>query len=362
MLQRCALVGVLALLHTIVVPAQIARPGPTPGQGGGPGQRTPPRSVGAPTDQATPVGTAVIRGAVVALESGAPIRRAQVRAYSVGGRDSRMATTDGQGRFELRDLPAGRYSLSASKSGMVTLQYGQRRPGQSGTPIEVRDKQILDKVTIGLPRGSVIAGRITDELGEPIAQANVMAMQSRFVRGLRQLVPAGPGGRTDDLGQFRLYGLSPGDYTVSATCQVMGMETDSSPEATGFAPTYFPGVPSASEAQRITVAVGEENTSASFALVATRLVTVEGTVVSGQGGAVTAGMVMLMPSDASGQSPMMFMGGAHSGRIEQSGRFKITNVAPGRYIAQARVTGRENGEIGRVLLTVGSDKSKMSAS
>jgi hypothetical protein len=45
-----------------------------------PGQVTPPRGVGPAA--ATATGTGVIRGAVVAMDTGTPLRRVQVRAYS----------------------------------------------------------------------------------------------------------------------------------------------------------------------------------------------------------------------------------------------------------------------------------------
>src|SRR5262245_58313073 len=61
-----------------------------------------------------PAGTAVIRGLVLS-DTGAPVRRAQVRANANGMPGARVATTDGDGRFELRELPAGRWTLSASK-------------------------------------------------------------------------------------------------------------------------------------------------------------------------------------------------------------------------------------------------------
>jgi hypothetical protein len=364
MRSRLALAAVFLLSIGIAVPAQ--GPGQGPGQvpipGMPGGQRTPPRVPGMPgTQEEAPTGTAVLRGFVVALDSGAPIRRAQVRAMAPEARTPRMTTTDGDGRFELRELPAGRYRIFVTKSGFVSLQYGQRRPSQSGTPIEIRDKQVIDKVTIGLPRGSVIAGRITDDFGEPVAGANVNALQSRFLGGTRRWTPSGQGDRTDDLGQFRLYGLAPGDYVVSATYQMMGMmDGEQSPEATGFAPTYFPGVPGMGDAQRITVAVGEENTNASFALVPTRLVSVEGTVTSAEGKAITQGFVTLMPADPSGAGIMMFMSGGMGGRIDNSGKFRIGNVAPGNYIAQARVGGNFGpegpGEIGRMPVAVGSEK------
>ena len=45
-----------------------------------------------------------------------------------------MTTTDEQGRFELKELVGGRYTVTASKGGFVSLQYGQRRPSERGTP------------------------------------------------------------------------------------------------------------------------------------------------------------------------------------------------------------------------------------
>ena len=96
-------------------------------------------------------------------------------------RESRVATTDQQGRFEIKELPAGRYTMTASKGGFVALQYGQRRPSESGTPIELGDGQTIDKIAIALPRGSVLGGRITDEFGEPVANASVSAWRYGYV-------------------------------------------------------------------------------------------------------------------------------------------------------------------------------------
>jgi hypothetical protein len=295
----------------------------------------------------------VIRGQVVAADSGTPIRRAQVRVSGVGMRDSRLATTDAQGRFELRELAAGRYTLTASKGGFVTLQYGQRRPAESGTPLEVGDAQILDRLIVALPRGSVIAGRITDEFGEPVVNAAVSAWRYAFVGGARRLVRAGARDTTDDQGMYRLFGLAPGDYIVSAALRTSEV-TDPGDDFSGFAPTYFPGTPNAAEAQRVRVALSQEQGGVSFGLLATRLVRVWGQVISATGTPHWGGMVVLSSADAAqgARGPGFSQGGSGS-RIAGDGQFWIGNVAPGRYQLQVRAGDRENGEFARMDLNVG---------
>src|SRR6186997_1614172 len=104
-------------------------------------------------------GTARLRGRVLSVENGGPVRRAQVRILSpdIG---SKTAMTDAEGRYEFRELPAGRFNLSANKAGYVTVQYGQTRPFESGKPIDLTDGQLLDKADFSMPRGSAISGRL----------------------------------------------------------------------------------------------------------------------------------------------------------------------------------------------------------
>ena len=85
-------------------------------------------------------GTARIRGRVLSADTGTAVRRAQVR---VSGPDigMKVATTDEGGRFDFVGLPAGRFILAATKSGYVSVQYGQTRPFESGKPIELAEAQ-----------------------------------------------------------------------------------------------------------------------------------------------------------------------------------------------------------------------------
>src|SRR5262245_27305372 len=88
-------------------------------------------------DIAQTSGASTIRGRVAALDTGRPIRGAIVRASAPELAEARSAATDAQGRYELRDLPAGRYTLTASKptcdgSRVPQDSRDQRRPRVSG--------------------------------------------------------------------------------------------------------------------------------------------------------------------------------------------------------------------------------------
>src|SRR4029453_18943809 len=206
-----------------------------------------------PPGRAPKIGPGRLRGRVIAGDTGSAVRRAQVR---ISGSEigTKTALTDTQGRYEFRDLPAGRFNVSVSKSGFVTMQYGQNRPFEPGRPIELVDAQKMDKADVALPRGSVLAGRVADEFGEAVAEAEVTAMRMQYTNGRRRLVPSGRNGITNDLGQFRIYGLPPGEYYVSATLRNMssmmmdmlgggpGGPTGSN-QNTGYAATYYPSTP-----------------------------------------------------------------------------------------------------------------------
>ena len=84
--------------------------------------------------------TATISGRISTADTGAPIRRAEVRAISDRGL-TRLATTDDDGRFVVRDLPAGSFTVLASKSGFVPLYFGQRRPFERRATILLTEGQ-----------------------------------------------------------------------------------------------------------------------------------------------------------------------------------------------------------------------------
>lgn len=281
-----------------------------------------------PRDTPLKTGTARIRGRVLAADSGQPLRKAQVRAFSPELRETRMTTTDAQGVFELKDLPAGRYTLNASKGSYVGLQYGQTRPLEPGKPLEILDAQTVERVDFALPRGSIITGRVVDDFGEAVADVQVMPMRYQFNQGRRRLMPTGRSSTTNDIGEFRIFGLPPGQYYVSATLRnFMAGESD---DRSGYAPTYYPGTPNVAEAQRVSVGLGQTMTDINLALVATRTAKVGGTAVDSQGRPMTnGGMVMVM------QRGNMFFGPSGNAQIRPDGSFSVSGLAPGEYTLRA---------------------------
>jgi protocatechuate 3,4-dioxygenase beta subunit len=345
-MKYLALVPLVALLF-MGQSFDAAQGGRLGGPQGGRGA-APPRD---PRD-AQPAGTAVIRGRIIAADTSTPIRRAQVRATTAGGggRGARLVTTDTDGRFELRDLPAGRWELSASKAGFVTLRYGQRRPFEAGRPIEIATGQKLDGMDIALPRGAAITGRVFDEFGDPIAGVRVQVLRYQLVQGERQLMPAANAGVSDDTGAFRVYGLMPGDYYVSALLRALDDPNDDST----YAPTYFPGTGSVAEAQRITIGLAQEQGNINFSLLPVRAVRITGTVSDSSGAPLAGGAVALLPADGVFRAPGLGGGG---NRVGPDGRFTLANVPPGSYtlMATARPARGEDVEIASMSLYVGGE-------
>jgi protocatechuate 3,4-dioxygenase beta subunit len=324
---------VIALVLAMAAPAQSAQQpagGRAAGAGqGGPagGQRPglPPRDT-----SATAIGTSKIRGRVFAADTNAPLRRAQVTitAGQLGVR--RLTTTDGDGRYEFADLADGRYIVTASKGGYVTLQYGQRRAFEPGRQVTLTPGQQVNDVDVTLPRGSVIAGRIADEFGEPIAGAQIEVQRYQYNNnGQRRLTFAGGSGLvlTDDRGEFRAYGLMPGDYIVSGTVRRPAFQSGSNPNDTteGYAPTYYPGTPNPAEAQLVSLGLAQE-TSIQLTLQAVRLARVSGVAVDSEGRPLTNARVVVRYASIDG-------GRLNTGGTTRAdGSFTLANVPPGSHV------------------------------
>jgi predicted outer membrane repeat protein len=155
--------------------------------------------------------TSGIKGTVTAADTGAPIRGAEVRLSSRGSYN-RLVTTDGDGLFSLTDLPAGEYRLSVSRTGFTSLLFGQRRPLEAASSIDLSEGETFT-ANLALTRGGAIHGRVIDQYGEPIAGTRVQALRSRMVQGRRRLQSMGL--------EIRLTTLAPSVCTVCRRATTM---------------------------------------------------------------------------------------------------------------------------------------------
>lgn len=334
---------------------QIPRPGTAPGV----------QAPGMPSrdNRGPQSGTARIRGRVVAAQTGMPLRRAQVMISSTQTQLFRSATTDSEGRFEFAELPAGRFSLSANKAGYVMLQYGQRRPFEAGRPLTVSDGEQVERIDFALTSGSVIVVRVTDDFDEPLAGAQIQVQRFQYgADGQRRLtgVPSGMAGApfmsvTDDRGELRAFGLTPGEYVVRASVRNFGIPGSAGNEdRDGFAPTFYPGTVSPAEAQAISIGAGEER-SIQFAMTAARLSRISGTVFNSEGRPAAGAQLLIMTRQGNGGSST---GG---GTVAADGTFALSGLAPGEHSIGVRPQirpGGTGGEFASFPITVsGADVS-----
>src|SRR5262249_28960289 len=136
------------------------------------------------------------------------------------------------------------------------------------------------------------------------------------------------------IGEYRVFGLAPGTYVVSANPQsFMTMNFDGSQaagERSGFAPTYYPSTADPNSAQKIAVGVSQTVTGIDISLQVTRLATSPGSAIDAQGTPMTNGSVM------STRRGNVGMGGfSPGGQLRPDGTFIIQNVPPGEYTLRA---------------------------
>ena len=279
-----------------------------------------------------PVGTASIQGRVTAADTGSPLRRALVNLM---GSTTRGVYTDDEGRYVFTRLPAGVYTILVNpgthRGGYQPTFHGGPKPSASSNghaqPIPLADGQTLENIDVALPRTSVIAGRVTDAAGEPAARVMVQAL---MIRAGDTPVSAGSAS-TNDLGEFRIFHLAPGEYMVMANASNVSAGSPVEGEPVGFAPSYLPGVPTTADAMRIRLGRGTQVT-ADIRLIETRVYTVSGTVMSASGDPAAGGSLSIVARDSPGGT--MFSTG-----VNGHGTFSFRNIPPGSYELSCRYHG-----------------------
>jgi len=314
-------------------------------------------------------GTAVISGVVLSGPTGTdPARKARVMLHSAGfGAVAMTATTDDEGRFGFRDLPAGRYTIEAVKTGYLTAAYGAARPNRAGTPVAVADGGRVSGLTIRLARGAAITGTVRDAQGAPVPGVQVSALKFTFLSAGQRRLSNYAGGLTDDRGIFRLWGLPPGEYVVMAAPR--GDARAQSPDGSDFQPlsradvdralaagrgatggaaapppaptenyaqVFHPSVTDLAGAATLSIVAGEERTGVDIGIRLVRTARVTATVRMPDGTVPARTAVTL---SVAGEHADLLIGSVFRTRsvsLDASGQFAIADVAPGLYTVMAK--------------------------
>jgi Carboxypeptidase regulatory-like domain len=220
----------------------------------------------------------VITGRVI-NDDGIGVPQVRVNLYPAASRQRGVTsayvasiTTDEDGNFRFIDLQPRVYQVSVSQTKAYVM-----------TPMSEKDVnrqplyRIGDNVTITLIRGGVITGRVTTPDGEPMIGTTVSATMVRDSGGKRVRNYLGRPRLSDERGIYRLYGLAPGVYIVSASGA--SFLSQSAP-TTSHSLTYYPSS-TADTATEVTVASGGEVTGVDILVRSDRGYTISGTVVGG---------------------------------------------------------------------------------
>jgi len=275
-----------------------------------------------------------MEGQLVDAVTGAPVRKAEITLWGVGTvTDQRyVTTTTATGRFTVPDMEPGKYRMRVSKRGYSGTRYGAHTAGQSGTTWSVDPGQHLSGVLWRLSPQAVITGRVLDADGEPLPKVDVSILHSTFAAGKRKLTAWGQAS-TNDLGEYRLFGLSPGRYYLTATNMTRPGEFDS---GQGYAPTYYPGTSDPAGAKAIELQAGTLLRGTDITLTKTRTARIRGRVVDPDPKERVQGVGVSLQRRGD-ESQYMFSN--YFGPVDQQGNFEIRGVVPGAYYVEATKRG-----------------------
>ena len=289
-----------------------------------------------------------------------PLRKARVILTNEDSpsADPYVAITDSEGRFRVTGILPARYDMRVEHSGYISKSYGEDESGNSSSAILLlKAGQQMTDLLFRLQRCGAISGRVVDEDGDPAQGMAVEAVQRLISRGK---VSIGGGGQatTNDLGEYRVFGLRPGLYFLRTfpergNGEIVGkvlLEQSILNSIGGYVPTYYPNVPDITRASPIEVKAGDDITGVDFVLLRTRSYRIRGqisnTAVDNPKGNTSVGLV---PKDAETYS----YEDTREGEADQkTGEFEIDDVPPGIYHVFASYHDEQNQFVGSTPVVV----------
>jgi Carboxypeptidase regulatory-like domain len=237
---------------------------------------------------------------------------------------------DADGRYEFAGLEAGEYGVSAGPGELrathLRQAFGQPTPGSAPSSwarsgVEIKTGEVRSGIDITLARALAIEGRVLDPWEQPMANVAVEVTRADGVPDSTN--PA----HSDDRGEFRVYGLSPGRYHVCATPQARSIP--SSTDSSRFVRTCHPASLKTANAADVIVttkdALGVEirvQRSGTFSL--------SGSVFDAAG--EPADGVRIGANEFEDRS-------VSSAAVSSGGQFILRGLTPGRYVVTATLGG-----------------------
>jgi len=227
--------------------------------------------------------------------------------------------TDDEGNYRITNVPPGNYRVTVAAPGFVLLtdSYGEKT-------FLISKNETVENVDFALVRGGVITGKVTDPDGRPIIELDISISRVETREGYiyhRQV-----GARTDDRGIYRMFGVPPGKYRVSA-----GQDEDDSfgLRGGGYRRTFHPAATEDSRATIIEIAEGSEATNVDITLGQSIVnYSARGRIIDGDTGQPLANVSYAVKKYVSENSTSSYSTGAVSNK---DGEFKLENLTPGKY-------------------------------
>jgi hypothetical protein len=299
---------------------------------------------------------ASIEGRVTNL-AGDPLRKASVHlqymeptgpnAFQIG-QVNFGATSDADGNFVFEGLAPGKYLLSVDRTGYLRA---------SDSLALAADQRTTGRI-VKLTQQSVIAGKITDEDGEPMPQATVQLHSVIWNQGRRQ-TQVGVSIETMADGTFVIGKLRAGRYYLSATDFRSQQEfANERPARSGsresYITTYYPAAIDLAGAASIELATGGDVRGLEIRMRRTRMFRVSGRATHVSGLPMKGTRLVLTPANLTNVSA-----NAHPSAVvrDDQGHFEFPRVVPGSYVLHtpAGATVRSAPMLGRVLVNVGNE-------
>jgi hypothetical protein len=278
---------------------------------------------------------ATVEGTVVRSGTDEPLRKARVILTSRDDkeRNSRVVVTGPDGKFMFNGVAPGSYELNVYHDGYLAKSYGEDSEGKGAAVLTLAAAQKMPDLIFRLQKCAVISGRILDEDGDPVRNAIVEVMRRMTRHGLVTTVASGrSSAETNDLGEYRVFDLQPGQYCVRVTpgdIERMQLSVgdqknaeSGAKTANNYVPTYYPNVVDVLRASVIELKSGDELSSIDIMLTRNRTYKIRGHITD-----------LVGDNGQYGISAFSLEGSTlpSTGQIK-NGLFEVAGLLPGKYL------------------------------